>query len=47
MGLRGRNWMEKDFSWESVSSKMLALYRECIPVAQSEGRHSVRLESIL
>jgi glycosyltransferase involved in cell wall biosynthesis len=30
MGLRGRDWMEKDFSWDSVSSKMLALYCECI-----------------
>lgn len=27
MGLRGREWMEKDFSWESVSGEMLAVYR--------------------
>lgn len=30
MGRRGRNWMEKDFSWASVSSQMLAVFRECI-----------------
>lgn len=30
MGQRGRDWMEKDFSWESLSGEMLALYRECI-----------------
>jgi glycosyltransferase involved in cell wall biosynthesis len=30
MGHRGREWMERDFSWESVSGEMLALYRECI-----------------
>jgi len=30
MGQRGREWMEKDFSWESVSGEMLAVYRECI-----------------
>lgn len=30
MGQRGREWMEKDFSWESLSGEMLALYRECV-----------------
>ena len=30
MGQRGREWMEKDFSWESLSGEMLAVYRECI-----------------
>ncbi|MBZ5684394.1 MAG: glycosyltransferase [Acidobacteriia bacterium] len=30
MGLRGRAWMEKDFSWGSVCGEMLAVYRECI-----------------
>jgi len=30
MGQRGRDWMEKDFSWESLSGEMLALYRECV-----------------
>jgi glycosyltransferase involved in cell wall biosynthesis len=30
MGRRGREWMEKDFSWDSVSGEMLAVYRECI-----------------
>jgi len=32
MGLRGRAWMEKEFSWASVSSRMLHLYRNlCVP----------------
>ena len=30
MGQRGREWMEKDFSWDSVSGEMLANYRACI-----------------
>jgi glycosyltransferase involved in cell wall biosynthesis len=30
MGRRGREWMEKDFSWESVSREMLAVYRQCL-----------------
>jgi glycosyltransferase involved in cell wall biosynthesis len=30
MGQRGREWMEKNFSWELVSAEMLAVYRECI-----------------
>jgi len=28
MGQRGREWMEKAFSWDSVSGEMLAVYRE-------------------
>lgn len=30
MGQRGREWMEKDFSWESISREMLAVYRDCL-----------------
>jgi len=30
MGQRGREWMKKDFSWESVSREMLAVYRDCV-----------------
>lgn len=30
MGRRGRNWMETDFSWSSVSNHMLAVFRECV-----------------
>lgn len=30
MGRRGRNWMETDFSWRSVSGQMLAVFRECV-----------------
>jgi glycosyltransferase involved in cell wall biosynthesis len=29
MGLLGREWMQKEFSWRSVSEKMLNLYHEC------------------
>ena len=27
MGARGRQWMQRDFSWEHVASKMAELYR--------------------
>lgn len=30
MGRRGRCWMEKDFSWRSVSSQMLAVFQEVV-----------------
>ena len=30
MGRRGRRWMEREFSWHSVSNQMLAVYRECL-----------------
>lgn len=26
MGIRGREWMEKDYSWESVGKKMITAY---------------------
>jgi len=29
MGQRGRTWMERDFSWRTVSGEMFRLYREC------------------
>lgn len=29
MGARGRDWMRRDFSWESVAAKMELLYRWC------------------
>jgi len=35
MGRRGRNWMETEFSWQSVSSQMLAVFRECIKAKSS------------
>jgi glycosyltransferase involved in cell wall biosynthesis len=30
MGLRGREWMRRDFSWRSVANQMLDLYRESV-----------------
>ena len=30
MGLRGRAWMQEDFSWSTVAGQMLATYRELI-----------------
>ena len=30
MGRRGRAWMEKEFSWQSVSTQMLAIFRDCV-----------------
>lgn len=32
MGRRGRCWMERDFSWPSVSTQMLALFRSCFSI---------------
>jgi glycosyltransferase involved in cell wall biosynthesis len=29
MGLRGREWMQNEFSWRSVTNQMLALYDRC------------------
>ena len=29
MGRRGREWMQKEFSWRSVTNQMLALYHQC------------------
>ena len=30
MGLRGREWMQREFSWRSVANQMLDLYRESV-----------------
>jgi glycosyltransferase involved in cell wall biosynthesis len=35
MGRRGRCWMEREFSWHSVSSQMLAVFRDCIDLKAS------------
>lgn len=29
MGLRGREWMQSEFSWRCVTNQMLALYQQC------------------
>jgi hypothetical protein len=29
MGQRGREWMQSEFSWASVSKEMLEFYRQC------------------
>jgi glycosyltransferase involved in cell wall biosynthesis len=29
MGMRGREWMQNEFSWRSVTTQMLALYHRC------------------
>jgi glycosyltransferase involved in cell wall biosynthesis len=30
MGLRGREWMQKEFSWSAVTEQMLATYRDLV-----------------
>lgn len=30
MGRRGRCWMQREFSWQSVSRQMLTVYQECL-----------------
>jgi glycosyltransferase involved in cell wall biosynthesis len=36
MGMVGREWMLKEFSWRSVSEKMLDLYRQCASQIQRD-----------
>ncbi len=40
MGERGREWMKRDFSWESVAKQMLKLYQELLDekMAQRSGK---------
>ena len=38
MGRRGRAWMEREFSWLSVSRQMLAVFRECMGVPAEGDR---------
>ena len=33
MGRKGRCWMQREFSWESVSKQMLAVFRNCCDIA--------------
>jgi glycosyltransferase involved in cell wall biosynthesis len=37
MGERGRAWMKRDYSWESVAERMLALYRSVVDEHRSEA----------
>jgi glycosyltransferase involved in cell wall biosynthesis len=30
MGLRGRDWMQREFTWDSVGKRMLEVYRESV-----------------
>jgi glycosyltransferase involved in cell wall biosynthesis len=30
MGLRGRQWMQQDFSWDTIGARMLAVYQELV-----------------
>lgn len=32
MGRRGRAWMEKEFSWQSISGQMLSVFQDCVAV---------------
>ena len=38
MGERGRAWMVRDFSWESIATKMIALYEQVIEEKKSDRR---------
>ena len=40
MGLRGREWMSRDFSWDHTSAKMLELYRSLVTEEQSKDCES-------
>lgn len=43
MGLRGRAWMLRDFSWESVAQKMEAAYRWTLGQATGERPECIRI----
>jgi len=36
MGMRGREWMKRDFSWDHTAAKILDLYRSLLVEPQSE-----------
>ena len=31
MGLKGREWMQREFDWDSVASRMINVYRSLAP----------------
>jgi glycosyltransferase involved in cell wall biosynthesis len=37
MGMRGREWMKHDFSWDNTTTKLLDLYRSLLMEPQSEN----------
>jgi glycogen synthase len=37
MGMRGREWMKHDFSWDNTTTKLLDLYRSLLIEPQSEN----------
>ena len=39
MGRRGREWMQSEFSWRSVTNQMLALYQRCAQRYRSRRVH--------
>jgi hypothetical protein len=30
MGMRGREWMQRDFSWDMIGARMLAVYADLL-----------------
>jgi glycosyltransferase involved in cell wall biosynthesis len=34
MGLRGRDWMQREFTWDSIAKRMLDLYRAIAPTTR-------------
>jgi glycosyltransferase involved in cell wall biosynthesis len=41
MGLRGREWMQREFSWRSVAQQMLDLYRESVHTTTGSAHHDL------
>jgi glycosyltransferase involved in cell wall biosynthesis len=44
MGRRGRCWMQREFSWEAVSTQMLALFHECLGTITGNRRNTASSE---
>ncbi len=39
MGMRGREWMQREFSWDTIGARMLAVYTELLaPIAGAAAR---------
>lgn len=41
MGLKGRQWMERDYSWESAARKMIEVYKESVDSHGTRKWHTV------
>ena len=43
MGMRGRQWMEREYSWSSIGERMAEQYRLLLTSAHAEGSRATRM----